>query len=137
MAFDDASAWGRCTIVELKGLICLALGMLEEAKTSIEVFVRYNDNVPSRRRFYQALNTVLDIAIRPDLELENFLPSLTRMYGDALVADVVASASGDVRFFGLTPTNMKLDGIDKHVRLVESYEKLQAARRRHHAATAA
>jgi hypothetical protein len=27
---------------------------------------------------------------------------------------------------------MKLDGIDKHLRLVESYEKLQVARHRHH-----
>jgi len=30
---------------------------------------------------------------------------------------------------------MKLDGIDKHLRLVESYEKLQVARHRHHAST--
>jgi hypothetical protein len=27
---------------------------------------------------------------------------------------------------------MRLDGIDKHLRLVESYEKLQRARHQHH-----
>jgi len=43
--------------------------------------------------------------------------------------------SGKIRFFGLTPTNMKLDGIDKHLRLIGSYEKLQVARHRHHATT--
>ena len=32
VAFDDHSPWGRCTVSELKGLICLALGRHDEAK---------------------------------------------------------------------------------------------------------
>ncbi|MFT6396590.1 MAG: ribosomal protein S12 methylthiotransferase accessory factor [Bradymonadia bacterium] len=136
VAFDDHSAWGRCTIVELKGLICLALGMHEEAKASVGAFLRYNDNVPARRKFYQAMDAVLDIAIREDLELQNYIPSLTRMYGEETLNSVTASVSGEVRFFGLTPTNMKLDGIEKHLKLIASYEKLQDARRRYHINTA-
>jgi ribosomal protein S12 methylthiotransferase accessory factor len=54
------------------------------------------------------------------------------MYGAEMLGHATASVSGEIRFFGLTPTNMKLDGIDKHLRLVESYEKLQVARLRHH-----
>jgi ribosomal protein S12 methylthiotransferase accessory factor len=57
------------------------------------------------------------------------------MYGEENVGNATSSVSGKTRFFGLTPTNMKLDGIDKHLRLVESYEKLQVARHRHHAST--
>lgn len=136
VAFDDHSAWGRCTIVELKGLICLALGMHEEAKASVGAFLRYNDNVPARRKFYQAMDAVLDIAIREDLELQNYIPSLTRMYGEETLNSVTASVSREVRFFGLTPTNMKLDGIEKHLKLIASYEKLQDARRRYHINTA-
>jgi ribosomal protein S12 methylthiotransferase accessory factor len=41
---------------------------------------------------------------------------------------VVGSVNGDVRFYGLTPTNMQLAGLDKHLRLIESYKKLHAAR---------
>jgi len=132
VAFDEHSPWGRCTICELKGLICLALGMYEEAKVSVEGFLQYNDNVPTRRRFYQALSAVLDITIREDLELQNYVPGLTRMYGDEILGSVIASVSGKTRFFGLTPTNMKLDGIEKHLMLIESYEKLQMARSEHH-----
>jgi len=135
VAFDENSPWGKCTIGELKGLICLALGRHEEAKEWTGMFLQYNDNVPARRRFYQALDIVLDITLREDLELQNYIPNLTRMYGEEILDNVTASVSGSIRFFGLTPTNMKLDGIDKHLKLIESYEKLQVARHRHHANT--
>ena len=135
VAFDENSPWGKCTIGELSGLICLALGKLEEAKNWAEMFLHYNDNVPARRRYYQLLNTVLDIALREDLELDDYVPNLTRMYGEELLGHATSSVSGEIRFFGLTPTDVNLDGIDKHLRLLESYEKLQVARHRHHAAS--
>ena len=133
VAFDENSPWGKCTIGELSGLICLALGKLDEAKEWVVMFLHFNDNTPARRRFYQVLNTVLDVSLRDDLELAEYVPGLTRMYGEELLGNAMSSASGDVRFFGLTPTNVSLDGIDKHLRLVASYEKLQVARQRHHA----
>ncbi len=133
VAFDENSPWGKCTVSELKGLICLALGMHEEAKECVASFLLYNDNVPARRRFYQVVDVLLDITLRDDLDLQNYLPSLTRMYGDEALDSAISTVSGATRFHGLTPTNRKLDGIDKHQRLVESYEKLQVARRRHHA----
>ncbi|MFP6655018.1 MAG: 30S ribosomal protein S12 methylthiotransferase accessory factor YcaO, partial [Myxococcota bacterium] len=135
IAFDENSPWGKCTTSELKGLICLALGKHEEAREWVGLFLLYNDNVPARRRFYQVLDVVLDITLREDLELENYIPSLTRMYGQENLDNAISSVSGKIRFFGLTPTNMKLDGIDKHSKLIESYEKLQIARHRHHACT--
>jgi ribosomal protein S12 methylthiotransferase accessory factor len=57
------------------------------------------------------------------------------MYGEELLDNVTGSVSGEIRFFGLTPTNMKLDGIEKHLMLIKSYEKLQDARSRHHVST--
>ena len=137
VAFDENSPWGKCTVSELKGLICLALGKHEEAKEWVGLFLQYNDNVPARRRFYQVLDTVLDITLREDLELQNYIPNLTRMYGEEILGNATSSVSGKIRFFGLTPTNMKLDGIDKHLRLIESYEKLQVARHRHHVSSSA
>jgi ribosomal protein S12 methylthiotransferase accessory factor len=35
---------------------------------------------------------------------------------------------GSVRFFGLTPTSMKLEGLDRHQRVIDSYNKLHTAR---------
>jgi len=67
------------------------------------------------------------------LELQNYISNLTRMYGEEVLGNAISSVSGKVRFFGLTPTNMKLEGLEKHLRLVDSYEKLQVARHLHHA----
>jgi len=41
---------------------------------------------------------------------------------------VMGSVDGSVRFFGLTPTSMKLEGLDKHHRLIDSYKKLHKTR---------
>ena len=40
----------------------------------------------------------------------------------------IGSVNGCVRFYGLTPTSMNLEGLDRHLRLIESYKKLHTAR---------
>ena len=129
VAFDDNSAWEKCSIGELKILIHLALQNFNEAKSSTELLVAFNDILPERRKFYQVLNNVLDITLNEELELDHYIPNFTRMYGVELLNDAIASVSGETKFLGLTPTNMQLDGIEKHQRLIESYKKLHRARR--------
>jgi ribosomal protein S12 methylthiotransferase accessory factor len=41
---------------------------------------------------------------------------------------VMGSVDGSVRFYGLTPTSMNLEGLHRHQRLIDSYRKLHAAR---------
>ena len=60
--------------------------------------VQYNENTVECGLFCQALNAVL------------------------------GSVDGSVRFFGLTPTSMKLEGLDRHQRLIDGYQKLHLAR---------
>ncbi|MCF8060795.1 MAG: OsmC domain/YcaO domain-containing protein, partial [Bacteriovoracaceae bacterium] len=134
VAFDENDAWGRLTIGELKGLIFLALKRFEEAKQMIEMFLTFNDSTPQRRRFYQIMNILLDITLSVDDEdsetqdLSNYLPNLTRMYGKDLLDTAIACLKGEIRFHGLGQTNANFEGLDKHQRLVESYQKLQKAR---------
>ncbi|WP_447894041.1 OsmC domain/YcaO domain-containing protein [Vreelandella sp. GE22] len=128
--FDENTVWGQLTILELKLLIFLALGRFEEALDCVEMFQQYNDNTVERGLFYQALNAVLEIELDDELERDNYLPNLTRMFGEQTMAAVVGSITGDVRFYGLTPTNLQLDGLERHQRLIESYKKLHAARAR-------
>jgi ribosomal protein S12 methylthiotransferase accessory factor len=71
---------------------------------------------------------VLEITRDDELELEDFYHNLSRMYGVDTMAAAAGSVSGEVRFHGLEPTNMQLEGLDKHLRLIESYKKLHAAR---------
>lgn len=133
IAFDETSTWGQLTIGELKGLIYLALQKHEEAKEHVEMITTFSNNLPERKKFYQALNVVLDISIN-GLELADYLPNLTKMYGEKLMDVVTKTASGEIRFYGLPQTDMKLTGIDKHQKFIESYQKLQKAKAKYFAA---
>ncbi|EWH01712.1 OsmC domain/YcaO domain-containing protein [Halomonas sp. BC04] len=126
--FDENTVWGQLTILELKLLINLALGQHEEALERVEIFLQYNDNTVERGLFYRAVSAVLEIALDDELELDDFLFNLKRMFGEETMEAVVGSVNGSVRFHGLTLTSMQLEGLEKHQRLVESYKKLHAAR---------
>jgi len=71
---------------------------------------------------------VLEIQLEDDLELSNFEHNLRRMFGGERMDAAIGSVNGSVRFHGLTPTSMKLEGLDRHLRLIDSYKKLHAAR---------
>ncbi|GAA5166169.1 OsmC domain/YcaO domain-containing protein [Viridibacterium curvum] len=126
--FDENTDWGQLTILELKLLINLALQQLDAAKDLVESFLQYNENTVERGLFYQALNVVLEVLLDDELELADYEPAFRRMFGDARMDAAIGSANGSVRFHGLTPTSMKLEGLDRHQRLLDSYRKLHAAR---------
>ena len=126
--FDENTPWGQLTVLELKLLIHLALKQLDEAHELVGAFLQYNDNTVERKLFYQALNAVLEIALADDLELDNYIVNLRRMFGSERMDAVVGSVDGTTRFYGLTPTSMKLEGLDRHHRLIDSYRKIHAAR---------
>ena len=126
--FDDNTVWGQLTVLELKLLIHLALQQLEDAKDLVESFLQYNDNTVERGLFYQALNVVLEVQLDDDLALADYELNFRRMFGNERMDAVIGSVDGSVRFYGLTPTNMQLEGLDKHLRLIDSYKKLHAAR---------
>lgn len=126
--FDENTVWGQLTILELKILIYLALGALEDATELVGEFLQYNDNTVERGLFYQAISAVLEITLNEDLALEDYIVNFNRMFGEETMNNVVGSVYGDVKFVGLTETSMRLEGLDKHLRLIESYKKLHQAR---------
>ncbi len=128
--FDENTAWGQLTILELKLLINLALQEFEAAKEQVETYLQFNENTVERGLFYQALNVVLEVLLNDDLELDDYLVNFRRMFGNPRMDAVLGSVDGSVRFFGLTPTSMKLEGLDRHQRLIDSYQKLHVARAR-------
>ncbi|MFM0363857.1 OsmC domain/YcaO domain-containing protein [Paraburkholderia sediminicola] len=126
--FDENTDWGQLTVLELKLLIHLALQQFEEAQELVGAFLQYNDNTVERGLFYQALNVVLEVLLDDDLELDDYAVNFRRMFGNARMDAVMGAVDGSVRFFGLTPTSMKLEGLDRHHRLIDSYKKLHKAR---------
>ncbi|WP_460156313.1 OsmC domain/YcaO domain-containing protein [Pseudomonas sp. S2_H10] len=128
--FDDNTPWGKLTILELRLLIYLALQKFDQAKDLVEAFLQYNDNTVERGLFYQAVNVVLEMQLDDDLELSDYEFNFRRMFGNERMDAAIGSVDGSVRFYGLTPTSMKLEGLDRHLRLIDSYKKLHMARAR-------
>ncbi|ASJ24400.1 OsmC domain/YcaO domain-containing protein [Laribacter hongkongensis] len=126
--FDENTDWGQLTILELKLLIHLVLKQFAEAHDLVGAYLQYNDNTVERGLFYQALNVVLEVLLDDDLELADYEVNFRRMFGNARMDAVMGSVEGSVRFFGLTPTGMNLEGLDRHQRLIDSYKKLHKAR---------
>jgi ribosomal protein S12 methylthiotransferase accessory factor len=126
--FDDNTAWGQLTILELKLLIYLALQKYDQAKDLVEAFLQYNDNTVERGLFYQAVNVVLEMQLDEDLELADYEVNFRKMFGNERMDAAIGSVDGSVRFYGLTPTSIKLEGLDRHLRLIDSLKKLHSAR---------
>ena len=126
--FDDNTVWGQLTLLELKLQVYLALEQFEEAKDLVEAFLQYNTNTVERGLFYQCLNVVLEVELDDDMALEDYAYNFRRMFGDERMDAALGCLDGSVRFYGLTETNMQLEGLDRHLRLIDSYKKLHAAR---------
>lgn len=126
--FDENTVWGQLTVLELKLLIQLALQQFEATQELVGAFLQYNDNTVERKLFYQALNVVLEVRLDDELELADYVVNFRRMFGELRMDAVLGSVDGSVRFFGLTPTSMKLETLDRHQRLIDSYNKLHTAR---------
>jgi ribosomal protein S12 methylthiotransferase accessory factor len=126
--FDENTVWGQLTVLELKLLIHLALQQYEPAHELVGAFLQFNDNTLERKLFYQALNVVLEVQLDDELDMPDYAVNFRRMFGKARMDAVMGSVDGSVRFFGLTPTSMKLEGLDRHHRLIDSFKKLHVAR---------
>ena len=126
--FDENTVWGQLTVLELKLLIHLALKNFDEAQELVGAFLQYNDNTVERKLFYQALDAALEVELSHDLDIRDYEKNFRRMFGDARMDAVLGSIDGSVRFYGLTPTNTSLAGLDRHQRLMDSYQKLHKAR---------
>nr|WP_315468536.1 OsmC domain/YcaO domain-containing protein [uncultured Undibacterium sp.] len=126
--FDENTVWGQLTVLELKLLINLALQEFEDAHEQVQSFLQYNDNTVDRGLFYQALNVVLEVELDDELDHDDYEHNFRRMFGNERMDAVYGSMEGSVRFYGLTPTSMKLEGLDRHQRLIDSYKKLHVAR---------
>ena len=126
--FDDNTVRGQLTILELKLLIYIALQQFEEAKDLVEQYLQFNTNTVERGLFYQCMNVVLEVELDDELDLNDYEMNFRRMFGNERMDAVLGSMDGTVKFYGLTETSMQLEGIEPHLRLIESYKKLHSAR---------
>ena len=78
IAFNDNSVWEELTIGELKGLIHLATGNLEEAKFYVEQFSVFNDASDKRNTLYRLLDNLLDIYLEDKNQIDQYRPTFEK-----------------------------------------------------------
>ena len=74
------------------------------------------------------MNVVLEVILDDEMDIADYAVNFRRMFGNERMDAVMGSVEGTVRFYGLTETNMQLEGLDRHLRLIDSYKKLHKAR---------
>jgi ribosomal protein S12 methylthiotransferase accessory factor len=66
------------------------------------------------------LNVVPEAELDDELEPDDDVVNFRRMFGDAHMDAVLGTVDGSVRFYGLTPTSMQLEGLNRHHRPMDS-----------------
>jgi len=125
--FEESTAWGQLTVIELKLHLFLCLGKFEEAKSACEMLMTFNNNLHVRKSFFQILNVFLDMKILK-LDVGDYFSALKKLYGETLVTDMVSVIKGERRFYGLEELGDDFSRVEKHQKLIQNYQKVHKFR---------
>ena len=124
VSFDENSVWGQLNIGELKALTMLAVGNYKDAQEYVEMLSKFNDNLPSRKRFFQLLDALIFIEQNQEQKHSDYEQNLKKMFTGELYEAALSTLKSEIKFYGMEKTNINLDGLEKHQKLIESYKKL-------------
>ncbi|WP_343554571.1 30S ribosomal protein S12 methylthiotransferase accessory factor YcaO [Pantoea sp.] len=133
LASGKDNGWYTLRIGELKAMLALAGGDLDQALIWTEWTMEFNQSIFSEERanYYRCLQTLLLLAMEEERDPLQYHRAFTRMYGQAAVDAASAALSGEAPFYGLQAVDLDLKAFPAHQSLLAAYEKLQAAKRRY------
>ncbi|GKX51894.1 30S ribosomal protein S12 methylthiotransferase accessory factor YcaO [Budvicia aquatica] len=132
MATGSNNAWSILRIGELKSMLALAGGDLDQALSWVEWTQEFNASLfdKQRRNYYRCLQTLLLMKLDPEERDEEQLnPAFYRMYGEDTVKTVWSNIHGEQRFYGIFDIDQDLTNLQAHQSLLGAYQKLQTAKR--------
>ncbi len=132
LATGKDNGWLTLRIGELKAMLALAGGDLEQALIWAEWTQDFNSSVfsPSRSNYYRCLQTLLTLALDEEREPSQYYDAFVKMYGSDTVEAASAAIAGEHCFYGLFDVDDTFSTLPAHQSLLAAYEKLQAAKRR-------
>lgn len=133
LASGKDNGWYTLRIGELKAMLALAGGDLDQALIWTEWTMEFNQSIFSETRanYYRCLQTLLLLAMEEDRDPVQYHRAFVRMYGEEAVDAASAAMSGEAPFYGLQAVDSDLNAFPAHQALLAAYEKLQAAKRRY------
>lgn len=133
LASGKDNGWYTLRIGELKAMLALAGGDLDQALIWTEWTMEFNQSIFSQERanYYRCLQTLLLLAMEEERDPLQYHRAFIRMYGQAAVEAASAAISGEAPFYGLQAVDLDLKAFPAHQSLLAAYEKLQTAKRRY------
>lgn len=133
LASGKDNGWYTLRIGELKAMLALAGGDLDQALIWTEWTMEFNQSIFSEERanYYRCLQTLLLLAMEEERDPLQYHRAFIRMYGQAAVEAASAAISGEAPFYGLQSVDLDLKAFPAHQSLLAAYEKLQTAKRRY------
>jgi len=133
LASGKDNGWYTLRIGELKAMLALAGGDLDQALIWTEWTMEFNQSIFSAERanYYRCLQTLLLLAMEEERDPLQYHRAFVRMYGTDAVEAASAAISGEAPFYGLQAVDLDLKAFPAHQALLAAYEKLQIAKRRY------
>ncbi|EOW7152006.1 30S ribosomal protein S12 methylthiotransferase accessory factor YcaO [Yersinia enterocolitica] len=133
IASGKDNGWYTLRVGELKSMLALAGGDLEQALIWVEWTQDFNSSVFTAKQanYYRCLQTLLLLTQEPDRDPAQYYNAFVKMYGQEAVEAASAAIAGEERFNGLFSVDEDLKALPAHRALLGAYAKLQAAKRRY------
>lgn len=149
IAPDKGTLWANMRIGELKALLALAI-QSEDAKEWINWSLHLDQQDAAGKRKLRCIQALLDIKwgsvsysdndnvesnatqdndSKTTRQYADYTDSLALMYGAETVKRCIEIVEGRIVFDGLHCPGLSLEGFNTHQKLLEGYQKLQAAKR--------
>lgn len=131
LATGKDNGWYTLRIGELKAMLALAGGDLDQALIWTEWTMEFNNSIftPARANYYRCLQTLLLLSLEEGRDPVQYHTAFVRMYGLDAVEAASAAISGEAPFYGLQSVDEDLMAFPAHQSLLAAYEKLQQAKR--------
>ena len=128
LAPDPETLWSQIRLGEIKAMLCLAL-QDEQALDWVEWCLALGQASEETLKLYRCLKALLEIKWHEDRDYVEYEAGLALMYGQQNVTTGLAIVEGKTVFHDLLCPGLGLEGFERHTKLLEGYEKLQAAKR--------
>lgn len=126
---DAGTVWANLRMGEFKAMLALAAKDHELSKAGIEWCLHFAPLAPERRLLYLCLQALLYIEMNDEMNENEYMPTVEKLYGKAMVDRAQKLIGGFEKFDGLHESDLNLKGFEMHLKLLTSYEKLQRAKR--------
>ena len=126
------SGWTTLRVGELKSMLHLALGELEQALDWANWTLNMNSSVFTTERvnYYRALISIIELHLDENRDPTQYRSVFEKMYGkDAVKQAWGAVSEGGSPFYNLPASDENLENFKEHQALLGAYGKLQKAKR--------